>query len=82
MIADEIKELPAREPFQPFRIRASSGEGYDVADPGLVVAMKSQILIAVPRSDRYSIIPYLHVAGIEVLANGHAKRRGGRKREG
>lgn len=79
MIAKEVRELLDREPFQPFRIRASSGAAYDVSDPSLAVVMKSQILIIVPRSDRYSVVPFLHVAGIELLADGHARRTGRRR---
>ncbi|MBI5864590.1 MAG: hypothetical protein HZB38_08790 [Planctomycetes bacterium] len=71
MTAAAIRELLDREPFHPFRVRASSGAAYDVRNPGLVVVLKSQLLIAEPKSDRYSLIPFLHVAGIELISNGH-----------
>jgi hypothetical protein len=74
MARDSIRDLLEREPFQPFRIRASSGAAYDVRSPGLVVLLRSQVLIAEPRSDRYSVIPLLHVAGIELIGNGHTGR--------
>lgn len=80
MIAEEIRELLEREPFQAFRIRSSSGIAYDVVNPSLAVVMKSQVLIAAPRSDRYSIVPFLHVAGLELRNGGRAGRPARRKR--
>ena len=74
MVRESIRELLDRDPFQPFRIRASSGVAYEVRSPGLVVVMKSQVLIAEPRSDRYAVVPLLHIAGVELLGNGHAPR--------
>jgi hypothetical protein len=75
MVIDSIREFLERDPFQPFRMRASSGAGYDVWKPGLVVILKSQVLVAEPRSDRYAVVPFLHIAGLELLSNGrHAGR--------
>ncbi|GMU34640.1 MAG: hypothetical protein HS101_10605 [Planctomycetia bacterium] len=82
MTIASIRELVEKEPFHPFRIRASSGAAYDVRNPSLVVVMKSQILVAEPRSDKYTLIPFLHVAGIEVIGNGHAHQPDRRKRRG
>jgi hypothetical protein len=72
MTADTIRVFLDREPFQPFRVRASSGAACDVRNPGLVVVLKSKVLVAEPRSDRYALIPFLHVAGIELISNGRA----------
>jgi hypothetical protein len=74
MTVKSIRDLLDEEPFKPFRIRASSGVGYEVRKPGLVVLLKSQVLIAEPNSDIYSLVPFLHVAGIELLRNGHSAR--------
>lgn len=74
MTVASIRELLDREPFHPFRVRAGSGAAYDVLNPGLVVVMKSQLLIAEPKSDRYSLIPFLHVAGIEIISKGHPRK--------
>jgi len=79
MIRESIRELLDRDPFQSFRIRASSGVAYEVRSPGLVVLLKSQVLIAEPRSDRYAVVPFLHIAGVELIGNGRVRRgkRGG-----
>ena len=80
MIADTIRDRLAQVPFEPFLVRASSGQAYEVRAPGLVVLMKSSIFIAAPNSDRAATVPYLHIAAVEELANGHPPRRGKRKR--
>jgi hypothetical protein len=52
-----------------------------VSSPDLVVLMKSSVFIAAPNSDRAATVPYLHIAAVEHLANGHSKRgRRGRGR--
>jgi hypothetical protein len=79
MIAQLIKERLSTEPFQPFKVRASSGRKYAVTNPDLVVMMKSSIFIAAPNSDRAATIPYLHIAAIEDGENGTG-RNGRRKR--
>lgn len=82
MIAKVIRERLAKEPFEPFLIRASSGKSYIVSAPFLVALMKSEVFIAAANSDRWAQIPYLHVAGIEDVGNGHAdgRKRGKRGR--
>lgn len=74
MIAQTIREKLDQIPFEPFRIRASSGQAYLVRNPGLVVLMKSKVFVAEPNSDRAATVPYLHIAAVEELPNGHAKR--------
>lgn len=88
MIAGAIREKLEQSPFVPFVIRAGSGEGYKVSNPGLVVLMKTRLFVAEPRSDRSATVPYLHVAGVEELGNGESnghrptgRRGGGGKRQ-
>lgn len=75
MVINSVRELFNSEPFQPFRVRASRGAAYEVRNPGLVVVLKSQVLIVKPDSDRYSLVPFLHVAGVELFGNGRPHRR-------
>ncbi len=79
MARETIRDLLARDRFQAFRIRASSGVAYEVRSPGLVMLLKSQVFIAKPHSDHFVVIPLLHVAGVEVIGNGHGGR--GRRRQ-
>jgi hypothetical protein len=78
MIVSAIREQMRREPFAPFVIRASSGQAVRVASPQLAVLMKSEVFVAEPNSDRFTILPYLHIAGVEGGTNGRG--RGSSKR--
>ena len=80
MIAGELRDILDREPFQPFRVRLSSGDAYDIRNPGLALVMRSRLFIAFPNSDRWTLIPFLHIAAIESLADGDTRRRLRRKR--
>ncbi len=79
MIAADIKERLAREPFEPFQIRSSGGQAYPVTNPFQVALMKSKIFIAAPNSDRWAELSYLHVTGLESLQSGAMPRRSKRK---
>jgi hypothetical protein len=80
MAAEDLRELLTREPFQPFRVRLTSGDYYDIRAPLSAALMKSRLFIALPNSDRSVVIPYLHIAALETLANGHKPPRRGRRR--
>lgn len=70
MATDDLRELLKRDPFEPFRVRLTRGDHYDVRDPHLAVLMKSRLFIALPQSDRSVYVPYLRIAALETLANG------------
>lgn len=74
MTAEELREFLEREPFEPVRVRLSSGDAYEIRDPGLAVVMRSRLFIASPGTDRWTLIPFLHIAAVETLANDHARR--------
>jgi len=74
MIIDRIRELLSADPFEPFRVRASSGRANEVYDPTLVVVMKSKLFIAEPNSDRAATVPFSHISGVKTGANGRARR--------
>lgn len=75
MIADTIREMLTRDPFEPFRIATSGGESFIIRDPQTVALMKSQVFIAQPRSDRHTYIPLLHVVTVESIASGRRRKR-------
>ena len=80
MIRKEIEELLLQHPFEPFFIRATSGERLEVRNSALAALLKSAIFIAFPNSDRRVIIPLLHVASVETLNGRHRPASGRRKR--
>jgi len=75
MIADTIREHLDRQPFEPFASRTSGGQAYRVANPDLVVVMKSKVFVAEPNSDRSATISYLHVATVESVGGKVARSR-------
>ncbi len=76
MLAIDIKERLARDPFEPFRIRASSGEAYSISSPFQVAMMKSKVFIAFPDSDKWAELSYLHISALESAAShSRSKRR-------
>lgn len=78
MTAGVIKEMLDREPFQPFRMCLSNGGSYEVRNPDMVALMKSKLFVALPDSEKWSFVSYLHIAALEVLngrSNGHGRKR-------
>ena len=75
MTAHELRDILEREPFEPLRVRLTSGDGYDIRNPSLAVVMRNRLFIAFPDSDRWTLIPFLHIAALETLSDGHAPRR-------
>jgi hypothetical protein len=73
MTREEIRELLGRDPFRPFRLHLTNGGAFDVLNPGLAVAMQSELFLALPDGDRWVFIPYLHVSAVEGLGNGQAR---------
>ncbi len=67
MNAEDFTDMLKRHPFEPFRIRLSSGDAYDVRNPGLVVVMRTRLFIAFPGEDHYVLCPFLHIAAVEHL---------------
>ena len=67
MNADDFRDFLHRRPFEPFRIRVSSGDAYEVRNADLVAIMKTRLFIAFPGEDRYTLCPYLHIAAVESL---------------
>jgi hypothetical protein len=80
VIRDEIEELLLQHPFEPFLIQATSGERYEVRNPALAALLKSAVFIAFPNSDRRVIVPFLHVASVEVFNGRHRPPSARRKR--
>lgn len=69
MSAETIRELLARQPFEPLEIRLSSGEVYRIPHPEFAMLLKSTLVIGVPDSDRVIVCALLHIASIERLAS-------------
>ena len=77
------KELLNRRPFEPFRVRLSSGDVYEVRHPEMALLLRNGLYVAVPDPptngaseelpDRAVWCSLLHVAALEPIGSGNAK---------
>ena len=74
MTLESIRDLLAREPFQPLRIVMSSGEAFIINRPGTVMPLKTDLFVALDDGEHFRFLPYLHIATI-ASANGHVRPR-------
>ena len=72
MRANEIKEVLRRQPFQPFRIRLSTGQKYEVRHPEFVALTKTSLFVGEPASnddfpDQMIQCDLMHVVAVEPI---------------
>jgi hypothetical protein len=75
MNAVELRELLSQDPFEPFRVRLTSGDSYEIRDPQSVAVMKSRMFVALPATDTWLFVAFRHVAAVESISNGHVAPR-------
>ncbi len=64
---EALQELLDREPFIPFRIMLTSGEGFQILNPHLVSMGQSMINVFFPKSDRFAILRSNQIASFETI---------------
>ena len=67
MNMETIHELLNRRPFQPFEIRLSNGEVYQVRHPANVALAKTRMAIACPEADRIVLCSLVHINSVEAV---------------
>jgi hypothetical protein len=67
MNAETIREWLTRQPFEPFELRLSNGEHYQVRHREVVAIGKNRIAIVDPNTDRFVHVALVHVNAIEAL---------------
>ena len=67
MNAETIWEWLNRGPFEPFELRLSNGEAYQVRHPEVLAVGKNRIAIVDPETDRFVHVALIHVNSIEAL---------------
>jgi hypothetical protein len=67
MNADVIRQLATRRPFEPFTLRLSGGETYQVRHPETIAIGKQRLVVVDPESDQMAICSLLHVTSVETL---------------
>lgn len=67
MNAETIREWLNRRPFEPFELRLSNGEHYEVHHPEVVAIGRTRIAVADPNTDRMVHVALVHINSIEAL---------------
>ena len=67
MNTETIREYVTRMPFEPFVIRLSNGETYEVRHPENVMILKTRLVLGYPELDRVVQVGSIHVNSIEHL---------------
>jgi hypothetical protein len=67
MNAETIREYLRREPFEPFVIRMSHGEVYEIRHPECALVMKTKVIVGYPEEDRTVTCALVHINSVEAL---------------
>jgi hypothetical protein len=67
MNVEAIREWLNRLPFEPFVLRLSNGEEYQVRHPGLVALSRTRLAIADDEKDQFTHVALIHVNSISAL---------------
>ena len=71
MTAETLREWMQRRPFQPFRLKTSDGEAYDVRHPEMAFLTRAEIVIGLSERNgipsRHRTVSLLHVTAIEPI---------------
>ena len=67
MNAQTILEWLHRRPFEPFVLRLSNGDAFQVRHPEVLAIGKNRLAIYDPETDRFSHVALIHVNSIESL---------------
>jgi hypothetical protein len=76
-VLEQIRELKAQDPFQPFTIVVSSGDRYSIEDGANLVEMKSELFYAFPGRDKFVLIRINQITAVE---RPEGRRRSTRRR--
>ena len=74
-ILEVIRDLKARQPFVPFRLVMTRGEGVHIESADLMVLGKSQVIYCYPNSDRVAHLRFNQIASVEELELKSGRRR-------
>ena len=74
-IVETIRELQAREPFDPFTIVTTSGDKYRVEVAANLVFGKTYFFYCYPGQDRVAYIRLNQISAVEQSLGGHSSRQ-------
>lgn len=61
---EQIRFYLRQTPFQPFKIRCSSGDFFRVDHPENAAIVKHTVLVALPEGDEAIMLSPLHIVGV------------------
>ncbi len=67
MDENAVKEWLKQEPFEPFVLRLSNGETYQVRHPEMLLVGKRKAVVYEPDSDAFSFVALVHINEIKPL---------------
>jgi len=67
MNAETVREWLTRQPFEPFEVRLSNGEHYQIRHPELLAIGKNRIIIVDPNTDRGVHVALVHIHSVEAM---------------
>ncbi len=67
MNAGTIREWLNRHPFEPFELRLSNGEAFQVRHPEVVAIGTNRIAVVDPETDRFIHVALIHINRIQAL---------------
>ena len=67
MNMETIREWLGRKPFEPFVLKLSSGETYEVRHPENVIVLKSRLILGFPETDHSVHVSLIHINSIQAL---------------
>lgn len=80
MNTETMQGLLRRQPFQPFEVRMSNGDAYQIRHPEMALLLKSNLILGSPSSDDFIFCSLLHVADVKAIqsaSGGAAPRENG-----
>lgn len=70
MNTETMLSLLRRQPFQPFEIRMSNGNAFQIRHPEMAFLLRSSVILGSPESDDFKFLSLLHVADVVALPMG------------
>ena len=67
-----ITKLLGRRPFQPFEVRMSNGDVFQVRHPENAFLLKTNVIFGNPDSDDFSFVSLLHVVDVKAIGTSAA----------
>jgi hypothetical protein len=64
---EKVYELVRQQPFKPFQVRLTNGKSITIRNPKNVMMLKSRIVVAFPKADRFDFFDVPEIAAIDLL---------------